>query len=110
MNTRKCAGWILALGSLIAVLAGCNLRQDTPAEPQQAVRLGRQVKIYQAGDLAQLKYTSLGPIDDSACKFEWWDDTPTEQGVTEQLLLRADSMGANGILTYRAKTALDQRW
>lgn len=56
-----------------------------------------QVKVYQAADLASLKYTTLGPLDASACKMMLWDDQPTEQGVTDQLRAKASTMSANGI-------------
>ncbi len=94
----------LAIGLLVAVVAGCNLRQGTPVEPEQAAQLGQQVKVYQAGDLAKLKYTSLGSIDASACKFAVWDDTPTEQGVTNQLLSKASATGANGITSVACES------
>lgn len=56
-----------------------------------------QVKVYQPADLASLKYTTLGPLDASACKMMLWDDQPTEQGVTDQLRAKASTMRANGI-------------
>ena len=81
---------------LLLVTAGRYLREGTPVEPRQAAQVGQQVKVYQGADIAKLKYTSLGSIDASACKFALWDDSPTEQGVTNQLLSKASAMGANG--------------
>ncbi len=83
----------LSTGLLVVVVAGCNLREGIPVVPEQTA----QVKVYQPGDLASLKYTTLGPIDASACKFALWDDQPTEQGVTDQLRTKAGAMSANGI-------------
>jgi hypothetical protein len=93
MTSRKNALSKLSVGLLVVTVAGCNLRQGTPVIPEQA----SQVKVYQAGDLASLKYTSLGSMDASACKFALWDDPPTEEGVTDQLRTKASAMGANGI-------------
>jgi hypothetical protein len=92
MNVRY-----LMIGCLIATTAGCNARQDTPIEPGQATKLGQQVRVYASSDLAKIKYTSLGPVDASGCRWMLWDETPTEQGVTDQLLQKAGAMNANGI-------------
>ena len=94
----SCKGTLSQLSvGLLIMLTGCNLRQGAPVDPEQAVQLGQQVKVYQPADFAGLKYTTLGPIDASTCKFALWDDTPTEQGVTNQLLAKASAMSANGI-------------
>jgi hypothetical protein len=87
----------LVIGLLLLMVAGCNMREDAPMEPEQAAQFGQQVKVYQAADIAKLNYTSLGSVEASACKFEIWDDTPTEQAVTNQLLAKASAMGANGV-------------
>jgi len=76
---------------------GCNARQGVEVAPQQALELGQKVKVYQASELAGLKYTSLGAVDASACKWMLWDRPPTAQAVTNQVLYKADQMSANGI-------------
>jgi RcsF lipoprotein len=91
----KAAWSIVLVAALIA--AGCNARQDTPIEPDQAAKLAQQVKVYQASDLANVKYTIVGPVDADSCKWMLWDQSPTEQGVTEQLLQKASAMNANGV-------------
>jgi len=87
----------LTIGLLVLLVAGCNARQGTSVEPEQAQQLGQQVKVYQSSDLANVKYTSLGSVDASACRWMLWDETPTEQGVTNQLLQKASAMNANGV-------------
>ena len=82
---------------ILLLTAACNARQGVAVEPQDATQLGQQVTVYQAGDLANLKYTSLGKIDATACKWMLWDEAPTEQGVTNQLLYKAKGMNADGI-------------
>jgi len=87
----------LAVSSLL-VTAACNARQGVVVEPQGVAQLGQQVKVYTSSELTNLKYTSLGPIDASACKWMMWDQAPTEQGVTNQLRSKAKAMNANGII------------
>jgi hypothetical protein len=82
---------------LCLLAAGCNARQGASVEPEQAAELGKQVKIYRAADLTGAKYTSLGRIEASACRWMLWDKTPTEEAVTSQLLVKAAEMSANGI-------------
>src|SRR5512135_957256 len=94
----------LTIFLLVLLVAGCNARQGTPVEPQQAAELGQKVRVYQSSDLANVKYTSLGPIDASACRWMLWDKTPTEQGVTNQLLQKASEMNADGIANLSCAT------
>ena len=62
----SCKGTLSQLSvGLLIMLTGCNLRQGAPVDPEQAVQLGQQVKVYQPADFAGLKYTTLGPIDAS---------------------------------------------
>lgn len=96
---RQC----MIIGFLVATIAGCNARQDTPIEPQQAAKLGQQVKVYESSDLTKIKYKSLGPVEAEGCRWMLWDETPTEQGVTEQLLQKASAMNANGVTSLTRK-------
>jgi hypothetical protein len=88
---------IFAIGLIWLLTSGCNARQSTAVGPEQSSQLAQQVKVYQPGEIAGMKYTSLGSIDASACKWMLWDETPTQQGVANQLLLKARAMNANGI-------------
>ncbi len=94
MNGRM----ILLTLSICLVISACvNARQGEPVALEQAKTLGQQVKIYQAAELGAAKYTSLGPVEASGCRWMLWDETPTEEGVTNQLLLKAAELNANGI-------------
>jgi hypothetical protein len=104
MICYKSALYKFAFGLLVVAATGCNLREGTPVGPEQAAQLGQQVRVYPANDLGRIRYTSVGPIDASACKFAFWDDTPTEDGVTNQLRYKASEMSANAITTVRCES------
>jgi hypothetical protein len=88
----------LAIGCCALFLTACmNVRQDAPIEGQQGEQLHQQVKVYQQGDLAGVNYSAVGPLEASSCRWMLWDTTPTEQSVTDQLLLKARGMNADGI-------------
>lgn len=93
-----------ALPVLLLSLWGCNARQEAPVEPQQAAEISKKVKVYQSEELRSVKYTSLGPVDASACKWMVWDKAPSEEEVTDQLLRKAMAMDADGVINLSCRS------
>ena len=87
----------LAVGLLCLMAAGCGLYQGVHIDPETAAQLEKEVKIYQASDLAKLDYAPYGPIQITSCKYLLWDHTPTEKDVMTQVLYQAKAMQANGV-------------
>jgi len=81
-------------------IGGCSAPSDQVGRVDQenAARIEQQIKIYQPDALRQLKYTSLGQIDAISCQSRPWDPRASEDDATDQLRIKAQSLGANGLV------------
>jgi hypothetical protein len=94
LMNRFCTMAIVAIA-----IGGCSAPfvQVVPVDQKDAARVEQQVKIYQRDALRQLKYTSLGQIDAISCQSRPWDPGASEDNATDQLRIKAQSLGANGL-------------
>jgi hypothetical protein len=95
----RCGFWIAVVS-----VSGCvgPLVPVVEVDSTTAERLRREIRVVDSQESSR-HYVRLGPISALSCKNKLWDPAATEEDAINQLLFRAELMGASALSAVRCQ-------
>lgn len=89
--------WSVAI--LTFLLAACvgPLVPVVSLDNETALRVRKELQIYESDELQKFDYKRLGPIEATSCMNKLWDKPATREDAIDQLRYKASALGGNAI-------------